>query len=93
MLSNLLFPNDVPRVRPGQCDAVRSIFQRYRFCGDLHFQAFVFEIKPDFAKVCVEFLILCFLGTNELPIDHNSCEEQRSRCCLNLGAPPRGSEF
>jgi len=93
MLSNLLFPNDVPRVRPGQRDAVRSIFQRYRFCGDLHFQAFVFEIKANFAKVCVEFLILCFLGSDELPVDHDSCEGQRCRHCLNLGAPPRALEF
>ena len=83
----------MPRVRPGQCDAIRSIFQCYCFCGDLHFQAFVFEIKTNFAKVCVEFLILRFLGPNELPIDHNSCEEQRSRRCLNLGAPPKDLEF
>lgn len=83
----------MPRVSPAQRDAVRSIFQCYLFCGDLHFQAFSFEIKPDFAKVCVEFLILYFLGPNELPIDHNPCEEQRSRCCLDLGAPPRDLEF
>lgn len=92
-LSNLLFPNDVPRVRPGQRDAVRSIFQCYCFCGDLHLQAFVFEIKPNFSEVCVEFLILHFLRSNELPIDHNSCEEQRSRSCLNLGAPLKDLEF
>lgn len=62
ILSNLLFPNDVSRVRPGQRDAVRSILQRYCLCVDLHFQAFGFEIKPNFAKVGVEFLILCLLG-------------------------------
>lgn len=62
MLINLLFPNDVSCVRPGQRDAVRSILQCYFFCVDLHFQAFVFEIKPDFAKVGVEFLIFCLLG-------------------------------
>lgn len=76
MLSNSLLPNDVARVGPGQCDAVRSIFQCDRFCGDLHFQAFLLEVKPDFAKVRVEFLILCSLGPNDLPIDHHSCEEQ-----------------
>lgn len=64
MLSNLLFPNDVSCVRPGQHDAVRSIFQCYCFCVDLHFQAFVFEIKTKFAKVGVEFLILLLLGPN-----------------------------